>query len=168
MFIPFESLPDHSRIWIYQSNRKFSASEKDIIAQELLLFTEQWQVHGQPMKTSFKMYFDQFIILAADEGFNAASGCSIDGSVRILKTLGTQFNIDFFDRDKVAFKKDENNILLFPLSALKEKFSQGVWEKDTLTFNNLIATKGDIEKGWIATAGSTWLKRYVAHEAMNL
>ena len=27
MVVPFSQLPDHSRIWIYPSNRKFSASE---------------------------------------------------------------------------------------------------------------------------------------------
>jgi hypothetical protein len=27
MYVPFESLPEESRIWIYQSNRKFSDVE---------------------------------------------------------------------------------------------------------------------------------------------
>ncbi|HQV36258.1 MAG TPA: ABC transporter ATPase, partial [Flavobacterium sp.] len=27
MYIPFDSLPEESRIWIYQSNRKFSDDE---------------------------------------------------------------------------------------------------------------------------------------------
>jgi len=27
MYIPFDELPGHSRVWIYQSNRKFSDEE---------------------------------------------------------------------------------------------------------------------------------------------
>ena len=78
MFVPFETLPIHTRVWVYQANRKISSSEKNIISTVLTSFTQEWQVHGQPMKASFHLYYDQFIVLAADEGFNAASGCSID------------------------------------------------------------------------------------------
>lgn len=166
MFVPFDSLPDDARIWIYQSNRKFSSGEADIISQELLTFTEQWEVHGKPMKTSFKLYFDQFIILAADEGHNEASGCSIDGSVRVLKNLGSRLNVDLFDRNSVAFKKEE--VILIPLSKLKQQNAAASWNKDTLVFNNLVATKGDLKARWMVKAGDTWLKRYASDEAVKL
>jgi hypothetical protein len=166
MFAPFDSLPDNARIWIYQSNRKFSKGEVDIISKDLLSFTEQWEVHGKPMKTSFKLCFDQFIILAADEGYNEASGCSIDSSVRVLKNLGSLLNIDLFDRNAVAFK--DNEITLIPLSKLKEQNAVGRWNRDTLVFNNLITTKGDLSERWLVKAGDTWLKRYTTDQAVKL
>jgi hypothetical protein len=166
MFIPFDSLPDHARIWIYQSDRKFNSTEADIISQTLSSFTQQWEVHGQPMKASFKLYYDQFIILAADEGYNEASGCSIDGSVRLLKQLGTRLSLDFFDRNGIAFK-NADQIFLIPMPELKTQHVAGKWRKDTLVFNNLVATKADLERHWVIEAGQTWLKRYLSDALVN-
>lgn len=166
MYISFDLLPPHSRIWIYQADRKISYSEKDIISSALTSFTQQWQVHGNPMKTSFKLYFDQFIILAADEGYNAASGCSIDGSVRALKSIGEQYNIDFFNRNLVAFKKS-NEIELIPMADLKRAHEKGLWNDQTPTFNNLINKIEQIETQWIVPSRETWLNRYLPFEMVN-
>jgi hypothetical protein len=166
MFIPFESLPPHSRIWIYQSNRKFTSAESDIILQELSSFTQQWEVHGQPMKASFKLYNDQFVVLAADEGYNEASGCSIDGSVRALKSVGNRLNIDFFDRNFVAFKGAEE-IFLISISSLKQQLAEGKWGRDTLVFNNVIGTKKELEQQWVVEANQTWLRRYLSDELIK-
>ncbi|MEO8533747.1 MAG: ABC transporter ATPase, partial [Flavobacterium sp.] len=42
MYIPFENLPGESRIWIYQSNRKFSDEEFSEIESDLKSFIEGW------------------------------------------------------------------------------------------------------------------------------
>jgi len=162
MFIPFESLADSSRVWIYQIDRKLSSTEQQILSQALVSFTDQWQVHGQPMKASFKLFYDQFVVLAADEDYNAASGCSIDGSIRMLKELSQQLNADFFNRNLVAFRK-ENEIVLIALADLKKKNTEGYWNEDTLFFNNLIPSKGQLID-WIIPAGRTWIKRYLPRQ----
>ena len=38
MILPFEKLPDDSKVWIYQSSRKFSDIEKNKINTRLKLF----------------------------------------------------------------------------------------------------------------------------------
>jgi hypothetical protein len=38
MYVPFEDLPEDSRIWIYQSNRKFSDAEFSEIETALQSF----------------------------------------------------------------------------------------------------------------------------------
>jgi hypothetical protein len=45
MFIPFENLPEDSKIWIYQSNRKFSDDEMIDIENDLKTFIENWSAH---------------------------------------------------------------------------------------------------------------------------
>ena len=118
------------------------------------------------MKASFKLFFDQFIVLAADEGYNAASGCSIDGSVRALKSIGLRCGIDFFNRNAVAFKT-ENEIVLVPSASLRQKYKEGFWNEKTLIFNNIIATKEELEKVWILPADKTWLKRFLTSETVD-
>lgn len=161
MLVPFEIIPPSSRIWIYQSERKFTAPEKAIIDHQLQLFTEKWAAHGHPLKSSFQIRLDQFILIAADESYNAASGCSIDDSVSAVQEIGKTLGIDFFNRNLVAFKKEET-IALVPLSGLKQKYHEGFWDESTLTFDNLIQTRGEIENEWIIPSVKTWLKRYVS------
>ena len=166
MFVPFESLADHSRLWIYQSNKKLSAGENDILSDALRAFTEQWTVHGQPMKASFHIAHNRFVMLAADEGYSAASGCSIDGSVRTLKALGQELNADFFDRTQVAFQLNDEVVAL-PLAELKSKYEAGLWTAKTPVFNTLVDTKGNLAAQWLTPAGATWLKRYLPKETIS-
>lgn len=165
MFTPFESLPDHSRIWIYQANRKFNSEDITIISGALLAFTEQWSAHGLPLRSSFDIRFNQFIILATDENSNAASGCSIDDSLRTIKDLGQKLNVDFFDRTLIAFRKQEE-VITIPMAELKKKFEEGVWNNQTLLINNLIGKKGELNTGWLVPAELTWLKRYLPRETV--
>lgn len=165
MFVPFEKIHDRSRIWIYQSPRKLNAGELNIISEALSSFTERWLVHGSPMEASFDIRFDQFIILAADEDANAASGCSIDDSVRTFKKLGSDLDLDFFDRTLVAFQED-NSVFTLPASELKLKLSEGVWNAGTKVFNNLVSAKGDLNNSWLVPARFTWLKRFLPKQTV--
>jgi hypothetical protein len=165
MFEPFERIHSRSRIWIYQSPRKLSAEEINIISEGLQAFTDRWLVHANPMQASFDIRFQQFIILAADEGVNAASGCSIDDSVRTIKMLGSKLGVDFFDRTQVAFLKD-GDVLTIPTDRIKEELMAGIWNGDTLVFNNLVGTKGDLDTSWLIPAGTSWLKRYLPKQTV--
>src|ERR1043165_661189 len=103
MYIPFEQLPPDARLWIYQAERRFTDDEEKIISASLREFCSQWSAHGNPLETSFLIKYNQFIILSVNENAADASGCSIDGSVRVLKELSKRFDNDLFNRTGVAF-----------------------------------------------------------------
>jgi hypothetical protein len=166
MYIPFEQLSDHSRLWIFQSNRKFTPEEIAIIRHELQLFTQRWSAHGHPLQTSFDIRYDQFILLAVNEDHHGASGCSVDESVRVMKELMLKLECDFFDRTKIAFLLDDK-VVLIPQSALKASYHEGLWNESSRMFNNVITSTGDLQQRWIMPAGDTWLKRYVVTEKMS-
>src|SRR5688572_4607456 len=107
MFVEFDSLQDSSRVWVYQSVRKLTEPEERAISEALESFTQEWAAHGQPLKSSFKIMYHQFIILAADESYNQASGCSIDDSVRVIKNIDQHFSLDLFNRTIVGFLKED-------------------------------------------------------------
>jgi hypothetical protein len=166
MFVPFDIISPASRIWVYQSNRKFTAAENAIIADELKLFTEQWAAHGQPLKTSFEVFYDQFIVVAADESYHAASGCSIDESVHTIRSVEKRLDIQLLDRNQVAFLSSDG-VLLVPVGELKQAYEARTWHASTLVFNNLITSKGQLTDQWIVPAGTTWLKRYLKASAVT-
>ncbi|MEI9919503.1 MAG: hypothetical protein WDO14_11950 [Bacteroidota bacterium] len=165
MYVPFETLPDYSRIWIYQANRKLSDKEKKFADEALKDFCERWVAHNQQLKTSFSIEHNQFVILAADEDYHQPSGCSIDSSVRALKELQAELGIDLFDRTKVAFL-NENEVSSHSLSQLKSVFQSGELTGGTITFNNLVPSVGDLKTGWRIPVEKTWLTKYLPNSTL--
>ncbi|MEJ1236914.1 LysR family transcriptional regulator [Chryseolinea sp. T2] len=160
MLVDFASLKPHSRVWIYHSKRKFTPDEKEIIYESLSSFTNDWSAHGVPLVSSFDIKLDSFIILAVDEEAHGASGCSIDGSTRAMKALEERLGLPLFDRAQASFVRG-NELFTFPVSKLREAASTGEWNSETLCVNTLVATKGELESGFVIPAGATWLKRYL-------
>lgn len=165
MYIPFDQLPEHSRIWIYQSDRKFTSAERQQAETALREFCENWTVHNQDTRASFSIEYDQFIILAIDEDYRLASGCSIDSSVRQLKALQGQFGLSLFDRTQVAFFVN-NAIQIHPLSRLKALFETGELDGNTITFDNLVPSRGDLSRGWRKPVEKTWLTKYLPNSTL--
>lgn len=160
MFVPFNEIGPEARVWVYQMSRELSEDEKVEIEKEMENFCEQWQAHGASLKTSYLVAYNHFLILAVDEKSGGASGCSIDGSVRVLKDLGTKLGIDFFDRMKVAFLVNDK-VELYPVIKLKELFSAGALNPTTVTFNNLAATKAEFLNNWRVEVVQSWLAKYL-------
>jgi hypothetical protein len=165
MYVPFESLSDNSRVWIYQANRRMSASEASSLDKVLQQFCGNWNAHGEPLKTSFRIEHDQFVVLCADEDYHAPSGCSIDSSVRILKEFQASAGVDFFDRTLVAFLIDDK-VTTARLGDLKGRFASSDLTGSTLTFDNLVPSKGDFINRWRVPAEKTWLAKYLGKSAL--
>lgn len=160
MHLPFDQLPDHSRLWIYACERPFTSEEEEIIGKNLTIFCNQWSAHGSELQTSWLIAHHCFIILAVDETSAGASGCSIDSSVRNLKSLSAQIGADFFDRNNVHFLKG-GELVILKLNSLSSLFNQGVFAGDDLIFNNLVTTKGEWKMNWIQKVSESWAARYI-------
>lgn len=159
MFLPFDQLPKSARVWIYQSSRDLTDSEIESITEELTSFCNGWVAHGAGLKSSFQILYNRFIVIAVDEGYNMATGCSIDSSVNQIKLLENKYGLNFMDRTQIAFLID-NELYIESLSAIKNKVNEGVISSDTKTFNNLVETVGDFDAEWMIPASNSWLKRY--------
>lgn len=164
MLVPFSELPDFARIWIYQAVRPLLPEEETSANKTLTDFCSQWQAHGQPLKASFRIIHRQFIVLAIDEDYEGASGCSIDGSVRMLKLLQSQIDNDFFDRKNQAFWVD-GKVATFPTHQLQELIRSGTLSATTPVFNNLVPCKSDFEKNWLVPLEKSWVAKYLPKPA---
>lgn len=146
-----------SRVWIYQSNRIFGIMEALELEKVFQAFTDQWQTHGEPVKGYANLFFGQFIVLMADETQTGVSGCSTDSSVRMIKAIEEKFGVSLFDRQLLAFVV-KDKVQLIPLAQLAPAIQGGFVSGDTLYFNNLVATKAELEKNWIIPVKESWLK----------
>lgn len=154
-----QEMPDHAKIWVYQSNRAFSPEERSFIEDQLTAFTSQWAAHGKQLLATYGIEKNQFIVLAVDESQHQASGCSIDSSVAVIRHIEQQTGLSLLDRSQVAFL--ENDLVkIKPFNQLKAAVANGEIRKDTEVFNNAIQNAGEWKASWIQPAVETWLSRY--------
>ena len=160
MWVEFETLAPSSRIWIYQANRALTPLEEIELSATLTDFCDQWQTHGSPMRASFVVMHQQFIVLAADEDYQLPSGCSIDSSVRQIKAWQQTRGIDFFDRSQIGLRLD-GRVQTYPLATIRELIAQNAVGGRSITFDNLVPSKGDWEQRWEVPLEKSWLARYL-------
>lgn len=159
MYIPFEDMPDHARIWIYQSNRKLTDQEVSQ-AQELLhAFTSDWAAHATPLQASYTIKYNRFIILAVDQEVHPSSGCSIDASVRVIQDLEQRFGIDLMDKMNVTFRTGAF-IAYKDLADFKKMAKEKSVSGQTIVFNNLVNDIGEFKDCWEVPASESWHGRF--------
>lgn len=147
---------EHSRVWIYQSSRAFIEKEINEINEQLYQFYSQWQAHGEPVKGWAKLLYGQFIVVMADETDVHVSGCSTDSSVRVVKSLERQYDVNFFDRMMITFLRKGKADML-PFNQVQYAIDKGFIDKDTPLFNNVVQTKKEMLENWLVPLHQSWL-----------
>lgn len=136
----FDHFPAHSRVWTYKANRKLTAEDKGVIAEILNDFVPKWASHGNQLFGGWEVRHDWFVVLAVNEDQSMASGCSIDSSVQIMKSIGKAIDVDFFNRMNVLIEKEQE---------LKEvHFSELSQFGDWKVFNPMITKLDELQNAW--------------------
>ncbi len=160
MLIDFNSLPEESRVWIYQSNRSFSEEELLQLEQQLNTFIEAWTAHGKDLQAGYKIVYKRFIVIALDQNSNNATGCSIDASVYFIQELEKQYNVDLMDKMNVSYKQGEF-IAYKPLLDFKKMAQEKAVSKNTIVFNNLVNNIAEFNENWEVPASESWHSRFM-------
>ena len=161
MLTDYNLMPDSSRVWVYQSDRQFSENELETVKSKVEAFLNSWQRHGEDLKASYIIAYNQFIVLLVDEAVNNVSGCSIDASVNLMKQIENEFNVDLTNKLNVSFK-DGDNINIVKLSDFQSFAKESKITSKTIVFNNMVTTKSDFKSSWEVPLEKSWHKRFVA------
>ncbi|MFS4492274.1 ABC transporter ATPase [Maribacter sp. 2308TA10-17] len=160
MLVEFETLPDTSRVWIYQASRSFNSDELVELKEAFNNFISEWTAHGQDLKAGFEIRYNRFIILALDQSHTSASGCSIDASVHFIQHLEKNYNVELLDKMNVSYKQGDF-VAYKPLLDFKKMAKQKAVSKNTIVFNNLVTTKGEYLEHWEVPASESWHSRFM-------
>ncbi|NTE00011.1 ABC transporter ATPase [Agrobacterium tumefaciens] len=156
------SFSPQSRVWIYQSDRKFTATEETAILNKVATFTNQWKAHGNELLAKAEIRYNYFIILTVDESQAGVTGCSIDSSVRLIKEIEQEYHVDLFNRFNIAYKVGTEVKVQG-----KEDFETLVNIKqitqDTIVFNNMVQTLADLESKWEVPFKDSWHSTVFSH-----
>lgn len=152
-----------SKVWVYQSNRKFNEQETTAILEKLNSFTKQWAAHGNQLTAKGEIFYGYFIVLTVDTAIANTTGCSIDASVRMIKEIEAEYGVDLFNRFNMAYKVGSEVKVVG-----KEDFETLISGKQiglqTIVFNNLVQTLSDFETKWEVALADSWHKNIFASQ----
>lgn len=154
------NLPLNSKLWVFQSSRKFTPEEIQDIQSTLENFMTQWNAHGAPLTSAYAIPYDQFIVLVVDETQTQASGCSIDSMTRIIKEIEEKYQFGLLDRMLVNYKINEQ-IFTIPLPAFKQKVKEGEIPTDAIVFYNGVTSLEAYQNQWELPLDQSWAKIYL-------
>ena len=159
--VNYQDLPDHTRVWVYQSNRELTAAEVVEIQMKGDQFVSEWASHGTKLSAAIGIFYQRFIVVFVDEQQAMASGCSIDKSVAFIQQTEQAYNITLMDRMLISYKEGDE-IKLERMPDFDKLVSDGVLNAKTIVFNNLVATKKEFEAQWEVPMEQSWHARMLA------
>jgi hypothetical protein len=147
-----------SKLWIYQADRFFTPEEEVKVNEILTNFVQNWTAHQHPVAGRFRIEHHLFISLESSEVDTQVSGCSIDSSVKMIKQIGEEFKINFFNRNNIAFIKHDE-VMISSFSGFQLLLDTKILNKETKVFNNLVSSSDDLESQRLQELGSSVYKR---------
>lgn len=156
MYVPFDQLPDDSRIWIFQSDRLLSEEEIESINPILNFFISDWTAHQQTLRASFTFLHNHFLIIGVDENMAIASGCSLDKVFHVVRACGQKINTDFLNRLHIA-AMIQNVITLHSVKQILDIAENRNNNEPLMIFSNIIETKSEMKNNWLIPIEKSWL-----------
>jgi hypothetical protein len=160
MLVEFNTLPEESRVWIYQANRSFSEEELSELRDKLDIFIENWTAHGSDLQSGYTIEYKRFIVIALNQNLNHATGCSIDASVHFIQQLEKEYNVDLMDKMNVSYKQGDH-IAHKTLLDFKKMAKDKAVSKNTIVFNNLVTNIAEFKENWEVPASESWHSRFL-------
>lgn len=160
MLVDFDTLPEESRVWIYQANRSFTEEEIAELESKIETFITAWTAHGKGLQAGYKIVYKRFIVIALNQNLNNATGCSIDASVHFIQQLEKEYNVDLMDKMNVSFKQGEF-VAYKPLVDFKTMAKNRSVSKNTIVFNNLVTNIAEFKDNWEVPASESWHSRFI-------
>ena len=154
------ALPDHARVWVYKSALPFTEEQRALMLVRGSAFVHSWATHGTALLGAVEILYDRFVVLAVDEQRVAASGCSIDTSVRFVQDIERELGLSLTDRMVVIYENGDA-IKSCRVPEIDQLLKSGELTADTMVFDDLVATKGDLDARFRLPLSQTWMARYL-------
>ncbi len=160
MLVEFNTLPEESKVWIYQANRSFTDQEIEEIQAKLDEFLENWTAHGSDLESGYLIKYKRFIVIGLNQNLNKASGCSVDASVHFIQELEKEYGVDLLDKMNVSYKQGDF-IAYKTLTDFKKMAKEKAVSKNTIVFNNLVTNIAEFNENWEVPASESWHNRFL-------
>lgn len=157
MFVFFDEMPANAKVWLYPCSTTLSNELVESIQKDIECFVEEWLSHKRIVKGSGSVIANRIIVLAADEQEVDVSGCSIDSSVRFIKSIEEKYQIQCFDRTQMIYLKD-GVAHSIDFRNIAKAIEAGELNDDTLVFNIQAQNVSQVENAWWPLSASPYAR----------
>lgn len=155
--IPFESLPDDARIWVFGSDQPVTGAAAERLLREVDDFLGQWSAHGSPLRCSRNWADERFLVIGVDQRDAHASGCSIDGLFRRLQALEPIIGARLLGGGRVHYRDTTGAPRTANRAEIRDRAARGELTPSTPVFDVSLTTLGDWKRSFERPAAETWL-----------
>lgn len=154
--VPFDSLPDDARIWIFGSDRVLDSTAERHLLDETDRFLRAWAAHGAPLTCGRDWKESRFLTIAVDQSTAGASGCSIDGLFRTLKSLAPVIGADLVGSGRIYFRDGDGRIAHASRDEFAELGANGRVTAQTPVFDTTLQSLGEWRTKFERPLGDSW------------
>ena len=157
MHVLFNQLPDEARVWIYASAAPLTQAQQDQITSQAIEFTQQWTAHQMPLKASFIIVDDVFLIFGVDVAHHDISGCGIDKSVHLVQHWEQQMGLTLFNRMQVEYKQINETVAITNKQVILTALLEQQINEHTLVADKTITSMGTFKKQFYIPLAQSWV-----------
>ena len=159
--VPFDTLPDDARVWVFGSDSSLDPSTSRRLLTDVDAYLAQWNAHGAELTCGRGWRDDRFLAIGVDQSSAGASGCSIDGLFRTLRSLEPVLGTSLVNGGRVFFRDDSGVVR----SVDRERFAQlagnGAISEETPVFDTSVTTAADWRTRFETRVKDSWHKALV-------
>lgn len=160
--VSFDQLPDEARAWVFGARETLSPDAERTLLAAADTFLGEWRAHGAPLDCARDWRDGRFLCIAVDQRSAGASGCSIDGLFRTLRSLEPSLGTTLFSSGLVFWRTDDGVVE----SATRPEFTAlaatGAVRGDTPVFDPTVETLGAWRQAFERPASASWHARWLA------
>ena len=160
--VPFDSLPDASRVWVFGSDRALSDAGATTLVKAVDEYLTGWKAHGAPLTVGSQFRDDRFLVVAVDQSSTGASGCSIDGLFRVLQGLESQVGASLVGGGRVFYRDGHGQVQSASRDEVAALAASGAITKDTVVFDTSLTDLGAFRSGFEKRAKESWVASLMA------
>lgn len=152
----FETMPDDARLWVFAADPPLhgdGASQLLTVADE---FLTGWQAHGKPLQCARDWRESRFLAIAVDQRSEGASGCSIDGLFRALRSLEPRIGASLTAGGRVFYREPQGAVHAVGRDEFERLAEAGAVDQTTRVFDTSVTTAGDWRRHFERDAGDSW------------
>jgi len=162
---PFEKLPDSARVWVYGADRDLDNTAEGTLLREVDNYLTDWTAHGTPLSAARDWRSGRFLTIAVDQDRAGASGCSIDGLFRTLKTLEQRLGASIITSGLIFFRGKDGGIRSVTRDEFGDLGASGEVDADSEVFDLSVTTLGEWRSRFASRAGDSWHSSLLAARA---
>ena len=161
--MPFETLPDDARVWVFGSDRPLDDNAAARLLAEVDRFLAHWHAHGHPLSSARAWQDDRFLTVAVDQRTAGASGCSIDGLYRALRALESALGVQMLGGGGIFYRDASGTVAYASRAEFAQLAAAGAVDLDTHVFDLSVDSLGAWRERFEAPAHAGWHARLVAN-----